>query len=100
MRYQKKNYIPFNELLKNNEYKENITRMVRTDGECQPNTLELNDDAPTIVLGSRIKYTNEEDGPPFYVILNVHDMILHNGMLDLGGSHKIIPRVVVESLGL
>ena len=31
--------IPFNELLKNNEYRENITRMVRTDGEFHLDTL-------------------------------------------------------------
>ena len=27
-------------------------------------------------------------------------MILHNAMLDSGASHNLIPRVVVESLGL
>ena len=77
-----KNSIPFNELLKNNEYREKITRMVKTDGLCQPNTLELNDDAPTIILGPRVEDINAEEVPPFYVSLNVHDMILHNAMLD------------------
>ena len=86
--------IHLNELLKNNEYREKITILVRTDGECHPDTLELIDDAPTIVLGLRIEYANEEDVPLFYVSLNVHDMILHNTMLDSGASHNLIPRVM------
>ena len=74
--------------------------MVKTEGECQPNTLELTDDAPNIVLGHRIEDTNEEDVTTFYVRLNVHEMILHNDMLYSGASHNLMPRVVVESLRL
>ena len=74
--------IPFNKLLRNNEYRENITKMLLNKGECQPETLELTDDTPTIFLGHIVEDTNEEDVPPFYVSLNVHDMILHNSMLD------------------
>ena len=32
--------------------------------------------------------------------LNVHDMVLHNAMLDSGASHNLILKGVVESLGL
>ena len=32
--------------------------------------------------------------------LNVHDVVLHNSMLDLGASHNLMPKGVVESLGL
>ena len=92
--------IPFNELLRNNEYREKITKMVKNEGNFQPDTLELTDHAPTIVLGHKVKDTDEDDVPPFYVSLNVHDMILHNAMLDSGASHNLMPRVVVESLGL
>ena len=56
--------------------------MLNNGDDCQPNTLEVTDDAPTIVLGPRVEYTDEEDVPPFYVSLSVHDMILHNEMLD------------------
>ena len=92
--------IPFSELLRNNEYREKISKMVKTGGECQPDTLELTDDSSTIVLGPRIEETYEEDVPNFYVILNVHNMILHNAMLYSSASHNLIPRVVVESIGL
>ena len=60
----------------------------------------MTDDAPTIVLGPIIEETDEEDVPPFYVSLNVHDMILHNAILYYGAPHNLMERVVVESLGL
>ena len=55
--------------------------MVKNDGECHPDTLELNDDAPIIILGPGIEDNNEEDVPPLYVRLNVHYMIHQNVML-------------------
>ena len=36
--------IPFNELLRNNEYRDTITKMVRGQGEFQSDILELTDD--------------------------------------------------------
>ena len=92
--------IPFNELLRNNEYREKITRMVKNEGDYQPYTLELTNDAPTIVLGHKVEYTDEENVPPFYVRLNVHDMILQKAMLDSGASHNLMSIVVVEGVGL
>ena len=32
--------------------------------------------------------------------LNVHDMVLHNAMLDSGASYNLIPKGVVDSVGL
>jgi hypothetical protein len=37
---------------------------------------------------------------PFYVTLNIHDKMLHNCMLDSGASHNLMPKVVMEKLGL
>ena len=74
--------------------------MVKNQGDYQPNILEVTDDSPTIVLGPKIEDTDNEEVPPFYLSLNFHDMILHNAMLDSGASHNLMPRVVVESLGL
>ena len=36
--------VPFNELLRNNEYRDTITKMVKGQGESQSDILELNDD--------------------------------------------------------
>ena len=38
--------------------------------------------------------------PPIYLSLNVHDMVVHNAMLYSGASHNLMPKGVVESLGL
>ena len=46
--------IPFNELLRNQEYRDTITKMVRNQGEDRPDILEVIDDNPTIFLGSNI----------------------------------------------
>ena len=60
----------------------------------------MTEDHPIIVLGPEIEETEDEGVPPFYTSLNVHDMILHNALLDSVASHKIMPKVVVDSLGL
>ena len=57
-------------------------------------------DNPTIVLGSRIDNVDNEEVPPFYMSLNVHDMVLHNSMLDSSALDNLMPKGAVESLGL
>ena len=74
--------------------------MVKGQGDFQVDILEVNYGAPTISLGTRLKNGDEEELPPFYLSLNVHDMVIHNAMLDLGASHNMMPKGVVESLGL
>ena len=49
--------------------------MLKNGDDCQLDTLEVTYDAPTTVLGPIVEDTNEEDVPPFYVSLNVHDSI-------------------------
>ena len=77
-------------------------KMIANQGESHPDILELNEGKPTIILGSKIDSVDSEDEqvPPFYMSLNVHDMVLHSSMLDLGASHNLMPKGVVESLGL
>ena len=47
--------IHFNELLRNREYTDKITDMVRSQGEFQPDILEVADDAPTIAFGPKLE---------------------------------------------
>ena len=42
----------------------------------------------------------DEEVPPFYVILTIHNVILHNTMLDLGTSQNMMPRRIMDELGL
>ena len=92
--------VPFNELLRNTEYRNTITKMVKNQGEWQSDILELNDDNPAISFGSKVENLESEEVPPFYLSLNVHDKVVHNAMLDSGASHNLMPNGVVESLGL
>ena len=42
--------IPFNEFLRNKEYRDKITGMVKCQGYFQPDILEVNDDSPIMRL--------------------------------------------------
>ena len=46
-----------------------------------------------------IKYL-KDSFPPFYISLNIHDKFLHNCMLDSGSSHNLMPKAVMDELGL
>jgi len=41
-----------------------------------------------------------KDVPSLYISLKFHDMTLHNDMLDSGASHNLIPKVIMDELGL
>ena len=60
-----------------------------------------NDDQPALLFGPNIEGKFQEGVvPPFYISLNIHDKILHNAMHDSGASQNLIPKVVMERLGL
>jgi ribonuclease HI len=63
--------------------------------------LNVHDDHPAILFSPRIEETRDtEDIPPFYISLKVHDMNLDNAMLDSGASHNLMPKVIMDELGL
>ena len=59
--------IPLNELLRNQEYRDTIMKMIANQGESHPDILELTEDNPNIILGSKIDIMDSEDEevPPF-----------------------------------
>lgn len=62
-------------------------------------TINLQDDKPTIYFGPHVE--DKDDSPsPFYTSLNVHDEMLQNCLFDLGASHNLMPKIVMEELGL
>jgi ribonuclease HI len=42
----------------------------------------------------------DDSSPPFYTSLNIHDKLLHNCLMDSGASHNLMPKIVMEELGL
>ena len=63
-------------------------------------TKNLQDDKPTILFGPKVEYRDEDEVPPFCIILRDHNMFLHNTMYDSGASHNIMPKVIMDNLGL
>jgi hypothetical protein len=67
--------------------------------EGPPDTVHLQYESPTAIFGPHI---DDKEGlvAPFYGTLNIHDKILHNCMLDSDASHNLMPKVVMQKLGL
>jgi hypothetical protein len=64
-------------------------------------TVNLTDDQPELLFGPEVDgQTDTGTITPFYISLNIHDLIFHNAMLDSGASHNMIPKAVMEKLGL
>ena len=64
-------------------------------------TLNLTDDKLELLFGLEVEGKHQEGTiPPFFVSLNIHDKILNNAMLDSSASHNLMPKVVMERLGL
>ena len=80
-------------------YKNQVLKVLNINVDTD--TLNLTDDKPELLFGPKIEGKYQEAVmPPFYVSLNIHDKILHNAMLDSGASHNLMPKVIMESLGL
>jgi ribonuclease HI len=64
-------------------------------------TVNVVDDQPELLFGPEVDGKPENGTvPPFYISLNIHDKTLHNAMLDSGASHNLMPKAVMEKLGL
>jgi hypothetical protein len=62
-------------------------------------SINLQDEKPVVILGPLIEYI-DDSSPPFYNSLNIHDKVLHNCLMDLGASHNLMPKSVMDELGL
>jgi hypothetical protein len=92
--------VPLVELAKNPMYKKQIAKMINfLDAESHVDVINLEDDRPTIMFGPHIE-NDKYYVAPFYIMLTVHDHLLHNCMLDSGASHNLMPKVIMEKLGL
>ena len=91
--------MPLAELVTRDVYRNQVFKAFNIGNDTD--TLNLTDDKPKLLLGLEVEGKYQEGVvPPFYVSLNIHDKILHNVMLDSGASHNLIPKVVMDILGL
>jgi hypothetical protein len=69
------------------------------DTESHADMINLQDEIPTIMFGPHIENVKDYVAP-FYIILTMHDHLLHNFMLYSGASHNLMPKVIMEKSGL
>ena len=91
--------VPLLELLKNPTYRESFQSLLQP-AIPTPDSVNLEEERPAIYLGNLVQNQNDDNPPPFYLSLNIHDKLLHNYLLDSGASHNLMPKKVMEELGL
>jgi hypothetical protein len=62
-------------------------------------SINLQDENPTVILCPMVE-DRDDSSPPFYTSLNIHDKVLHNCLMDSWASHNLMPKTVMEELGL
>jgi hypothetical protein len=92
--------VPLVELAKIPTYRKQIAKMINfSDVESHVDVINLEYDKPTIMFGPH--FENARDFfAPFYITLIKHDHLLHNYMLDSGASHNVMPKAIMDRLGL
>jgi hypothetical protein len=92
--------VPFLELIKNEEFKRYLSKMLQTEPSFNStDSFNLQDGKPRVILGPLVE-DRDDSSPLFYTSLNIHDKVLHNFLMDLGASHNLMPKIVMHELGL
>jgi ribonuclease HI len=92
--------VPFLELVKNEDFKRYLSKMLQPEPSSHPTDLvNLQNEKPVVILGPLVE-DRDESSPSFYTSLNINDKVLHNCFMDSGESHNLIPNIVMEELGL
>jgi ribonuclease HI len=92
--------VPLTELIKQGEFKKRFSDLLKSEA-TSPSTdfISLQDERPAVVLGPMVE-DRDDSSPPFYTSLNIHDKVLHNCLMDSGASHNLMPKAIMEELGL
>jgi hypothetical protein len=92
--------MPLTELIKHEEFKKHFSELLQSEASCLPtDSINLQDEMPVVVLGPMVE-DKDDSSPPFYTSLNIHDKVLHSCLMDSGASHNLMPKTVMEELGL
>jgi hypothetical protein len=93
-------FVPLIELMKTKPFRKTVLKALQPPAQVTfSDTINLEDENPAITIGPHIE-DKTDTSPPFYISLNVHDKILHNCLMDSGASHNVMPKVVMDELGL
>jgi len=87
-------------LVKDESFKRSIFEALEPKAiQASTDYVNLQDDQPIVILSPMIENC-EDSSPSFYVSLTIHDKILHNFLLDTSTSHNLMPKAVMDKLGL
>jgi hypothetical protein len=93
-------HVPLSELVKHEDFKRCLSKLLQSEPSSHStDSVNLQDENPTVILGPLIEY-RDDSSPPFYTSLNIHDKVLHNCLMDSGASHNLMPKTVMDELGL
>jgi ribonuclease HI len=104
--------VPLTELISQGGYRSQVLKALAIEPDIgtqalavgsitHSDSVNLADDRPELLFGPAVDGRDDTgDVAPFYISLNIHDLILHNAMLDSGASHNLMPKAVMEKLGL
>jgi hypothetical protein len=88
------------ELIKNEEFKKYLSKMLQPEASpSATDSVNLQYEKPSVMLGPLIEY-RDDSSPPFYTSLNIHDKVLHKFLMDSGESHNLMPKTVMDEIGL
>jgi hypothetical protein len=93
--------IPLTKLMNINAYRSQVIKTLNIEPGVGSDIVNVVDDQLELLFGPEVEgQTDNGFVPPFYISLNIHDKTLHNAMLDSGASHNLMPKAVMEKLGL
>ena len=92
--------MPLIEPEKNESFKKSILEALEPNAiQASTDYVNLQDDQPTVIFNPMIGNC-EDNSPSFYVSLTIHDKILHKYLLDTEANHNLMPKAVMDELGL
>jgi hypothetical protein len=92
--------VHFLELVKNENFKRYLSKMLHPKPSSYPtDSVSLQDEKPVVMLGPLVE-DRDDSSPPFYTSLNIHDKVMHNCSMDSWESHNLMPKTVMDELGL
>jgi hypothetical protein len=92
--------VPISELVKHEDFKRCLSKMLQSEPSSHStDSINFQDENPAVILGPLVE-DRDDSSPPFYTSLNIHDKVLHNCLMDSGASHNLMPKIVMEELGL
>jgi hypothetical protein len=104
--------IPLYELMSKDAYRLQVIKALRIESDIGMNaltvglmthsdTVNLTNDQLELLFGPEVDgQTDTRTVAPFYISLNIHDLIVQNAMLDSSDSYNLMPKAVMENLGL